>query len=334
MRGRVVVYFCSLLLAMACQEKNSPLFLKIDPDKSGVRFENNSQLQQKDVLNPLDYLYYYNGAGVASGDFNNDGLIDLFFVSNRGSNRLYINKGNFRFRDITDSAGVAGFAQWKTGVTIADVNGDGLLDIYVCALSNYKGLEGSNELFINMGNNTFQEKAADYGLDFSGFATQSVFFDYDHDGDLDMYLATHAPNNSRAYDRVMASAQTNFNSSDKLFRNDNGLFVDISEQAGISATASGHSLGIAVGDLNNDGWEDVYVTNDFYENDRCYINQKNGAFHDEASQLFPYHSRYARGCDLADLNNDGYPEVMTVDICSASPVKINSHRRSVGIIRT
>lgn len=319
MRGCVVVCTCILLL-MACQEKNSPLFLRIDPGESGVGFENNNPAQQKDALNPLDYPYYYNGAGVASGDFNNDGLIDLFFVSNQGSNRLYSNEGNFRFRDITVSAGIAGFAQWKTGVTIADVNADGLLDIYVCALSDYKGIEGSNELFINMGNNTFQEKAADYGLDFSGVATQSVFFDFDRDGDLDMYLVTHAPPNARAYDRVMASAQTNFTSADKLFKNDNGLFVDITEQAGIG-TSAGHSLGVAVADLNNDGWEDVYVTNDFYEADRCYINQQNGTFRNEAPRLFSYHSRYARGCDLADLNNDGYPEVATMDIATPSPVK-------------
>lgn len=315
MTGRAVVYIVMLILVVACQEKNDPLFVKIDPAESGVAFGNNGALHD-DALNPLDYLYYYNGAGVASGDFNNDGLTDLFFVSNRGPNRLYINEGNFRFRDITDSAGVAGFAQWKTGVTLADVNGDGMLDIYVCALSNYKGIEGSNELFINRGDNTFDEKAADYGLDFSGFATQAAFFDYDHDGDLDMYLATHAPNNARAYDRVMASAQTNFNSADKLFRNKNGLFADVSEQAGIAVAASGHSLGLVVADINNDGWEDVYVTNDFYENDQLYINQKDGTFHDEAPQLFSYHSRYAHGCDLADLDNDGYPEVMTVDIAS------------------
>lgn len=320
MNGCVVVYIFMLLLVVACRENNDPLFVKINPAESGIVFENNSK-SQLDALNPLDYLYYYNGAGVASGDFNNDGLTDIFFVSNRGSNRLYINEGNFRFRDITDPAGVAGFAQWKTGVTLADVNGDGMLDIYVCALSNYKGIEGSNELFINKGDNTFEEKAADYGLDFSGFATQAAFFDYDHDGDPDLYLATHAPNNARAYDRVMASAQTNFNSADKLFRNDNGVFADVSAQAGIADTTSGHSLGVVVADINNDGWEDVYVTNDFYENDQLYINQKDGTFHDEATRFFSYQSRYARGCDVADLDNDGYPEVMTVDIASPATVR-------------
>ena len=320
MRDCVVACAC-LLLLVACQKKDNPLFVQIDPSQSGVTFENNTP-QQKDALGPLDYLYYYNGGGVAAGDFNNDGLVDLFFVSNQRSNRLYTNEGNFRFRDVTDSAGVAGFAQWKTGVTVADVNGDGLLDIYVCALSNYKGLEGSNELFINMGNNTFQEKAADYGLDFSGFATQSVFFDYDRDGDLDLYLATHAPPNSRAYDRVMASAQTNFNSADKLFRNDNGLFADVTEQSGIGNVA-GYSLGVSVADINNDGWDDIYVTNDFYEADQCFINQKNGTFHDEASQFLSYHSRYSHGCDFADLNNDGYPEIMTTDIISPFPMKSN-----------
>jgi len=305
---------------IACREKAAPLFQEVDSTESGVDFQNNTP-ETKNILNPLDYLYYYNGAGVASGDFNNDNLADLFFVSNHGPNKLYLNQGNFRFRDVTDSAGVAGFAQWKTGVTLADVNGDGLLDIYVCALSNYKGIEGSNELFINMGNNTFQEKAADYGLDFSGMATQAVFFDYDHDGDLDMYLATHAPNNSRAYDRVTAEIETHVSSSDRFYRNDKGWFVDATEQIGISLTTLGHSLGVAVADLNNDGWEDIYVTNDFYEGDRCYINQKNGTFRDEAANLFSYNSRYARGCDVADLDNDGYPDVMTVDIADPNSVK-------------
>ena len=321
MSGRAFAYISLLILVMSCREKNEPLFLKIAPAESGIRFENNNENAPKeDVLSPLDYLYYYNGAGVASGDFNNDGLIDLFFVSNRGANRLYINEGNFRFRDITDSAGVAGFAQWKTGVTLADVNGDGLLDIYVCALSNYKDIEGSNELYINRGDNTFEEKAADYGLDYSGMATQSSFFDFDRDGDLDMYLATHGPNNSRAYDRVMATeVPSDLISVDRFFRNDNGVFVDISKEAGINGP--GHSLGLAVADLNNDGWEDIYVTNDFYENDHCYINQKDGTFRDEASTLFAYHSRYAHGCDLADLDNDGYPEVMTADIAFQVPVR-------------
>lgn len=315
MRDCVVVCICILLLA-SCQKKNNSLFAEIDSSESGVTFENNTP-QQKDILGPLDYLYYYNGGGVAAGDFNNDGLIDLFFVSNQRSNRLYTNDGNFKFHDVTDSAGVAGYAQWKTGVTVVDINGDGLLDIYVCAISNYKGLEGANELFINMGNNTFQEKAADYGLDFSGLATQSVFFDYDRDGDIDLYLATHAPPNSRAYDRVMATAQANFNSADKLFRNDNGLFVDVTEQSGVG-NAAGYSLGVGVADINNDGWDDLYATNDFYEADQFFINQKNGTFRDEASQLFSYQSRYSHGCDIADINNDGYPEVITTDIISPS----------------
>ena len=218
-------------------------------------------------LSVVDYLYYYNGAGVGCGDVNNDGLTDIFFVSNHGKNKLYLNKGNLQFDDISKEAGIEGFSDWKTGVTMADVNADGYLDIYVCAVGDYKGLEGSNELYINNGDNTFSERSADYGLDYTGFSSQSAFFDYDRDGDLDMYLVTHARVTARSFNRVIAENLRRMKPEIILFRNDDGKFTDVSESAGIRNAQRGYGLGISIADFNNDGWDDIYVTNDFYEGD-------------------------------------------------------------------
>ncbi|MEJ0030385.1 MAG: VCBS repeat-containing protein [Bacteroidota bacterium] len=241
------------------KKKTASLFESLESSGTGIEFVNKLE-PISGKLSIVDYLYYYNGAGVAAGDINNDGLTDLFFVSNAGSNKMYLNKGDFKFEDITDKAGLKSFAEWKTGVTMSDVNGDGFLDIYVCAVANYMNLEGVNELYINNGNNTFSEKAAEYGLAFSGFSTQSAFFDYDHDGDLDMYLLNHATHTSRSYDKVIARTLRDKDAGDYLYRNDNGKFVDVSEAAGIYQAAMGYGLGITIADLNNDGWEDIYAT--------------------------------------------------------------------------
>jgi hypothetical protein len=304
----------------------NPLFTRLDPGVTKVNFSNN--LSDSGEFNLIDYLYYYNGGGVAAGDINNDGLTDLFFTSNREKNRLYLNKGNFQFEDITDQAGVGGFADWKTGATMADVNGDGLLDIYVCAVGNYKGLEGSNELYINQGNLTFAEKASDYNLDFTGFSTQAAFFDYDKDGDLDVYLLNHAVHTSRSYDRVNTRDMRNNEAGDYLFRNElvapgkpatkgktgKITFTDVSEKSGIYGAPMGYGLGVVVADFNNDGWEDLYVTNDFHEDDYLYLNNKNGTFSEIGKQALPHTSRFSMGCDAADLNNDGFQDVMTLDM--------------------
>ncbi|MCU0354665.1 MAG: VCBS repeat-containing protein [Cytophagales bacterium] len=327
----------SLLGVSSCVKKagDKPLFEQLDSTQTFVTFSNRlPDLDEK--LNILDYLYYYNGGGVAAGDINNDGLADLFFVSNKGKNKLYLNKGNFKFEDISQKAGVEGFADWKTGVTMADVNGDGLLDIYVCAVGNYKGLEGSNELYINNGGLTFTEKAADYGLDFTGFATQAAFFDYDKDGDLDMYLLTHAVHTARSYEYVSTRNLKHNEAGDYLFENQTSpeggtkpetrnpksetkgaAFVDVSQKAGIYQAAMGYGLGITVADLNNDGWDDIYVANDFHEDDYCYINNKNGTFTESVKERFRHLSRYSMGCDIADVNNDGYLDVMTLDMYPA-----------------
>jgi len=282
-----------------------------------VDFANN--LEKKDLFSILYYLYYYNGGGVAIGDINNDGQPDIYFTANsKGHNKLYLNKGNFEFEDITAKAGVAGTSDWCTGVTMADVNGDGLLDIYLCAVANTHQLQGHNELFINNGNGTFTESAAAYGLNFSGFSTQAVFFDYDHDGDLDCYILnqSHRPNDNI----VDTSNRRKFdpNSGDRLYRNElvNGVrkFMDVSAQAGIYQSSLGYGLGIAVADFNNDGWEDIYIGNDFHENDYYYLNNGDGTFTESSARHFNHYSRFSMGNDAADYNNDGQMDLVTVDM--------------------
>ena len=327
MMKRIAFFFLVSALALAgCNPFTSEkqLFQALDSTQTGVGFVNH--LVPTEKINILDYLYFYNGGGVSAGDINNDGLTDLYFVSNQGKNKLYLNKGNFKFEDITDKAGVGGFADWQTGSTMADVNGDGLLDIYVCAVGNFRGLEGANELYINNGDATFTEKAADYGLDFTGFSTQAAFFDYDHDGDLDCYLLNHAVHTSRSYDRVTARYLRHNESGDYLYENQIvsktanvpagkiARFVNVSQKAGIYGAAMGYGLGISVADLNNDGWEDLYISNDFHEDDYYYINNQNGSFTESVKKAFQHTSRFSMGNDVADVNNDGFVDVVTLDM--------------------
>jgi hypothetical protein len=311
--NKYLAFFILSIGFLACKSGDDvQLFEKLPASKTHIDFTN--QIKETPDFNILDYLYFYNGGGVASGDINNDGLVDLFFTSNQGKNKLYLNKGNMEFEDITEKAGVAGFSDWKTGVTMADVNGDGLLDIYVCAVSNFKGMEGSNELYINNGDNTFSEKANEYGLDFTGFSTHAAFFDYDKDGDLDCYLLNHAVHNTRSYDRVNTRMLKDNEAGDYLYRNDGGKFKDISAESGIYQAAMGYGLGISVADLNNDGWLDIYVSNDFHEDDYYYINQKDGTYKEGIKEHFKHLSRFSMGSDIADINNDGYQDVMTLDM--------------------
>ncbi|UBM57750.1 VCBS repeat-containing protein [Marinilongibacter aquaticus] len=314
---KAIAFLSILVLDLACQtEPAQRQFNKLSPEESGITFQNT--LKESDDFNILDYLYFYDGGGVAAGDINNDGLTDLFFVSNQGENKLYLNKGlengKPQFEDISETAQIAGFSEWQTGVSMADINGDGLLDIYVCAVSKYLGLQGNNELYINNGDLTFTEQSHQYGLDFSGFSTQSAFFDYDKDGDLDCYLLNHAVHNTRSYDRVNTRTLKDNEAGDILFENIGGKFVDASQKTGIYQAAMGYGLGLAVADINNDGWEDIYVSNDFHEDDYYYINQKDGTFKEEIKSHFKHLSRSSMGSDVADINNDGYFDIITLDM--------------------
>jgi len=308
-----------LFLLVSCKndgKKVESLFTLLPPSVTDIDFKN--KLTETEQSNIIEYLYFNNGAGVAAGDINNDGLVDLYFTSNQKSNKLYQNKGNFKFEDITDAAGVAGTGDWKTGVTMADVNGDGLLDIYVCQVGDYKNLHGRNQLFINQGNLIFKDEAHEYGLDFQGFSTQAAFFDYDMDGDLDMYLQNHSVHTSRSYGNVSLRFDQDSLAGGRLFRNDvvNGkhVFHDVTREAGIYGSQIGYGLGVNICDINNDGFPDIYVSNDFHENDYLYINNGKGAFSERLTDFIAHTSRSSMGNDVGDINNDGLPDIIVLDM--------------------
>ena len=300
------------LLFMGCSKKEGPLFEKLSSEESDVTFIN--QLLESKNISILDYLYYYNGGGVALGDINNDGLVDIYFTSNQGKNKLYLNKGKNKFEDISVKAGVESQSDWNTGTVMADVNGDGYLDIYVCAVVGINGFEGQNELFINNKDNTFTESAAEFGLDLDNYSSSAAFFDYDLDGDLDMYLLNHAVHSELSFGNASTRNKRSYECGDKLFRNDNGKFVDVSEQAGIFGGANGYGLGLAVSDFNLDGYPDIYVGNDFHEDDYYYLNNGDGTFTESLKQYFGHTSRFSMGVDVADVNHDGFPDILSLDM--------------------
>ena len=296
---------------MGCTE-GGELFDNPSPNKTGIDFTNT--IEETEDLNILDYLYFYNGGGLAIGDINNDQLPDIYFSGNQVKNKLYLNKGNLKFEDITEKAGVAGESDWNTGTVMADVNGDGLLDIYVCAVVGINGFGGYNELYINNGNLTFSEKAQEYGLDFESFSSSASFFDYDLDGDLDLYLLNHAVHTVESYGKADLRRRRNYETGDKLMRNDGGKFIDVSEEAGIFGGINGYGLGVAVSDFNIDGYPDIYVCNDFHEDDYFYMNNGDGTFTESLKTNFGHTSRFSMGNDVADINHDGLPDLISLDM--------------------
>ncbi|MBL0739802.1 VCBS repeat-containing protein [Chryseolinea lacunae] len=300
----------------ACQQQTETLFTQTNPTQTGVTFANT--VVEDDAFNILTYEYLYNGGGVAAGDLNNDGKIDLLFTGNAVPNALYLNKGNWKFEDIAATAGLGGRPRWKTGVTLADVNADGLLDIYVCYSGPGTDTDRCNELFINNGGDTptFTERAAEYGLDACGtYSTQASFFDYDRDGDLDMFLLNHARlTYNPFFNSKKLRALRHPQYGNRLYRNDDGKYQDVSAAAGIHGSGVNFGLGVSVADMNEDGWPDLYVTNDYEEQDFFYLNQRNGTFREGLKESFRHIARNGMGCDVADYNNDGLPDVVVVDM--------------------
>ena len=309
-------------LALSCNQKKDQLFISAIPQETGLKFKNT--ITETNDLNILDYIYFYNGGGVAIGDINNDSLPDIFFSGNQVKNKLYLNKGNLKFEDITDKANVSGNSSWNTGAIMGDVNGDGLLDIYVCAVVGLNGFNGHNELYINNGDETFTESAAQYKLDYESYSSSAAFLDYDLDGDLDIYLLNHAVHTDDSYKGVSLRQKRNYKTGDKLLRNDGGTFTNVSEMAGVYGSISGYGLGVAIADFNQDAYPDIYVGNDFYEDDYYYLNNGDGTFTEKLKDYFGHASRFSMGNDAADINHDGWPDIMTLDMLPDDEVVLKS----------
>lgn len=322
---KIICYLCilsglNLLSACNSASKENELFeLK---NNTGIDFSNT--IQDAKDMNIFNYRNFYNGAGVAIGDINNDGLADVFFTANQGSNKLYLNKGDFKFDDISTKAGFINKKQWSTGVVMVDINNDGWLDIFVSNAGNMQTDSlRKNQLFINNHDLTFTEKAEEYGLANSGYTTQVSFFDYDGDGDLDCFLVNNSPIpvNTLNYANKRELPAENWpvpdflkGGGDHLLRNDNGKFVEVTHEAGIHGSLISFGLGVTIGDVNGDGWPDVYVSNDFFERDYLYINQQDGTFKDELENRVQHTSLASMGADMGDINNDGYPDIFTTDM--------------------
>jgi hypothetical protein len=333
MRQGIILLFVSLFFA-ACnsKRKTDTLFEKISSKQSGIQFIN--KVENSEEFNIFNYRNFYNGGGVAIGDLNNDGLPDVYLTNNMDKNKLYLNQGDFRFEDITEKAGVGGTRGWSTGVVMVDINADGWLDIYVCNAGYVEGDDQQNELFINNTDGTFSEKAAEYGLNENGYTTHAAFFDYDLDGDLDCYILNNSfmPVNTLNYSNKRELYASDWlvkdflkGGGDKLLRNDNGKFTDVTRSAGIYGSLIGFGLGITVGDVNGDNLPDMYVSNDFFERDYLYVNQGDGTFSEEIEKWIQHLSHASMGADMADINNDGFPEIFVTEMLPSDEYRLKKN---------
>ncbi len=326
-----LVFACCFVLFLSCYTEKKEQKLFELQEHSGLFFQNHIQ-NEKD-FNILTYRNFYNGGGVAVGDLNNDGLPEVLFTANMDSNKLFLNKGQFQFQDITLQSKLLQRKKWATGVAFADINADGWLDIYICYAGYQKGIDSKNELYINNKNLTFTEQAKEYGLDDSGFTTHAAFFDYDLDGDLDVYILNNSfiPVNTLNYSNKRTLRAKDWpvrdflkGGGDKLLRNDQGKFIDVSEQANIYGSLIGFGLGVTIGDVNNDAYPDMYISNDFFEKDYLYINQKNGTFKESLNDMMQHISHSSMGADMADINNDGYADIFVTDMLPQNDYKLKT----------
>ncbi|CAH1002068.1 hypothetical protein LEM8419_02985 [Neolewinella maritima] len=312
MRWTLAICALPVLLLCTCgpAPEDAPRFAeRLDTGVNSV-----NQLLPTEDFNIIEYLYYYNGGGVAATDISGDGLPDLYFTNNQGPNKYYINEGDWHFRDATELDGVAGAMNWSTGVSVEDVSGDGLPDIYVCNVGGYKQLTGRNELFVQQPDGTFLEQAADYGLAFTGFNTQAYWFDYDLDGDQDMYLLRHSVHNDASYGEARSREVTDDLAGDKLLCNDGGTFVDVTAAMGLYSSKIGYGLSAAVADFDGNGYPDIYVCNDFSENDYLYLNLEGEGFKESIRERTGHTSNFSMGSDVGDLDRDGRPDLVTLDM--------------------
>lgn len=307
------ILYILILLTFSCSDGKKRLFELKSNSEIGIDFTNS--LTYSDDFNVYKYRNYYNGGGVALGDINNDGFIDIYLTANQKQNKLFINQGGFYFKDITEEAGVGGNKAWSTGVAMVDINADGWLDIYVCNSGDIDGDNKENELFINNGDGTFSEKAKEYHLADEGFSTHASFFDFDKDGDLDVYILNNSYQAIGSFDlRRNERPKRDVLGGDKLLENRDGKFYDISEKAGIYGSVIGFGLGVTVGDIDRDGWDDLFISNDFFERDYLYLNQKDGSFKEVLMDQMKSISGASMGADLADIDNDGYHDLFVTEM--------------------
>ena len=327
--SHLIVGIICIIITQSCSPKQdiTPQFELLTGEKTGLSFTNNPTPTQ--YFNAFNFMYFYNGGGVAVGDFNNDGLQDLFFTANLAPNKMFLNLGDFAFKDITGESGMEGIDGWTTGTTVVDINNDGMLDIYVCQIGEYATVRGKNQLYvcqrIEDGIPYYQDQASDYGINFSAFSTQASFFDYDLDGDLDMFLMNYSLHQNGTFgQRWTFFDKIHPTSGDKLLKNENGKFIEVTKESKIHSMVIGYGLGIATSDINLDGWPDIYIGNDFHENDYLYINQKDGTFKESVTEQMMHTSRFTMGVDIGDINNDGLSDIFSLDMLPEDPIVLKS----------